>query len=142
MLRVRYYYYLHVTNEKSKVTQKEECGQNPTLAQLTGNSMLTMTTYHQDGAGGPRAVSRTASPRKGSRAWPRPPQQTWRACGLCLYCHALLQGIFPTQGSKPHLPHCRQIFLLSEPPGKPCGFQAQSETPAHSLYIFWEWEDM
>ena len=24
-------------------------------------------------------------------------------------CHALLQGIFPTQGSKPGLPHCRQI---------------------------------
>ena len=25
-------------------------------------------------------------------------------------CHALLQGIFPTQGSKPGLPHCRQIL--------------------------------
>ena len=24
-------------------------------------------------------------------------------------CHALLQGIFPTQGSNPGLPHCRQI---------------------------------
>ena len=32
---------------------------------------------------------------------------------------ALLQGIFPTQGSNPGLPHCRQIFLPSEPPGKP-----------------------
>ena len=29
-------------------------------------------------------------------------------------------GIFPTQGSNPGLPHCRQIFLLSEPPGKLC----------------------
>ena len=27
-------------------------------------------------------------------------------------CHALLQGIFPTQGMDPDLPHCR-------PPGKP-----------------------
>ena len=34
-------------------------------------------------------------------------------------CHALLQGIFPTQGSNPGLPHCRWILLLSEPPGKP-----------------------
>jgi len=36
-------------------------------------------------------------------------------------CHALLQGIFPTQGSNPGLPHCRQILdsLLTEPPGKP-----------------------
>ena len=25
-------------------------------------------------------------------------------------CHALFQGIFPTQGSKPGLPHCRQIL--------------------------------
>ena len=25
-------------------------------------------------------------------------------------CRALLQGIFPTQGSKPGLPHCRQIL--------------------------------
>ena len=25
-------------------------------------------------------------------------------------CYALLQGIFPTQGSNPGLPHCRQIL--------------------------------
>ena len=25
-------------------------------------------------------------------------------------CHSLLQGIFPTQGSNPHLLHCRQIL--------------------------------
>ena len=31
----------------------------------------------------------------------------------------LLQGIFPMQGSNPGLPHCRKIFLLSEPSGKP-----------------------
>ena len=34
-------------------------------------------------------------------------------------CHALLQGIFPTQGSKPGVLHCRQILLPSELPGKP-----------------------
>ena len=32
--------------------------------------------------------------------------------------YALLQGIFPTQGLNPGLPHCSQILLLSEPPGK------------------------
>ena len=26
-------------------------------------------------------------------------------------CHALLQGIFPTQGSNPGLLHCRRIFF-------------------------------
>ena len=32
---------------------------------------------------------------------------------------SLLQGIFPTQGSKPDLQHCRQILLPAEPQGKP-----------------------
>ena len=32
--------------------------------------------------------------------------------------HSLLQGIFPTQGWNPGLPHCRRT-LPSEPPGKP-----------------------
>ena len=34
-------------------------------------------------------------------------------------CHALLQGIFPTQESNPSLPHCRQILLPFEPREKP-----------------------
>ena len=34
-------------------------------------------------------------------------------------CHALLQGIFPTQGLNPGLPHCRQILYHLKPPGKP-----------------------
>ena len=29
-------------------------------------------------------------------------------------CHALLQGIFQTQGSNPGLPHCRQILSVSQ----------------------------
>ena len=33
-------------------------------------------------------------------------------------CHFLLQRIFPTQGSNPGLPHCKQMLLPSEPPGK------------------------
>ena len=33
-------------------------------------------------------------------------------------CYSLLQKIFTTQGLKPHLLHCRQNFLSSEPPGK------------------------
>ena len=37
-------------------------------------------------------------------------------------CHALLQGIFPTQGSNPHLLHllhCQAGSLPLAPPGKP-----------------------
>ena len=35
-----------------------------------------------------------------------------------VHCHFLLQWIFPTQGSNLGLLHCRQMLLLSEPPGK------------------------
>ena len=45
--------------------------------------------------------------------WDSPGKNT----GVC--CHFLLQGIFSTQGSNLSLPHCRQIFLPFEPPGKP-----------------------
>ena len=34
-------------------------------------------------------------------------------------CHALLQGIFPTQGLNPGLPHCRQILYFLSYPGSP-----------------------
>ena len=34
-------------------------------------------------------------------------------------CCALLQGIFPTQGSNAGLPALQEDSLLSEPPGKP-----------------------
>ena len=32
--------------------------------------------------------------------------------------NSLLQGIFPSQGSNSGLPHCSQIFLPAEPPGR------------------------
>ena len=34
-------------------------------------------------------------------------------------CHALLQGIFPTQGSNPGLPHCRQVLHCLNHQGSP-----------------------
>ena len=34
-------------------------------------------------------------------------------------CYTLLQGIFPTQGLNPHLPHCRQMPYSLESTGKP-----------------------
>ena len=42
------------------------------------------------------------------------PGKNTRVC-----CHALLQGIFPTQGSNPGLPHCRQILYLLSHQGSP-----------------------
>ena len=33
-------------------------------------------------------------------------------------CHALLQGIFPTQGLNPCLLHCRKTLFTLEPPAK------------------------
>ena len=40
-------------------------------------------------------------------------QEYWRGC------HALLQGIFPTQGSNPGLPHCRRILYRLSHKGSP-----------------------
>ena len=34
-------------------------------------------------------------------------------------CHALLQGISPTQGSNPDLPHCRQFLYCLSHQGSP-----------------------
>ena len=34
-------------------------------------------------------------------------------------CHCLLQGIFPNQGSKPDIPHCRQILYHLSHQGSP-----------------------
>ena len=34
-------------------------------------------------------------------------------------CHARLQGIFPTQGLNPGLPHCRQILYHLSHQGSP-----------------------
>ena len=51
-------------------------------------------------------------------------------------CHALLQGIFPTQGSNPSLPHCRQMpYRLShQGKGKPTVKQHLSfRPPLHHL---------
>ena len=45
-------------------------------------------------------------------------------------------GDLPHPEIKPRSPTLQTDSLPSEPPGKPCGFQAQSETPARSLYIF------
>ena len=56
---------------------------------------------------------RDCSPPGSSVRWDFPGKNTG------VGCHALLQGIFPTQGSNPGLPHCRWILLPSEPPGKP-----------------------
>jgi len=36
--------------------------------------------------------------------------------------HYLLQGIFPTQGSNPGLPHCRQILYQLSHQGSPCPY--------------------
>ena len=57
-------------------------------------------------------------------------------------CHFLLQGIFPTQGSNPGLPHCRQMLYCwshQESPkierNESCSFMLDSLQP-HVLYRF------
>ena len=42
-------------------------------------------------------------------------------------CHALLQGIFPTQGSNPGLPHCRWILCHPNHQGSPVSLDKLQE---------------
>ena len=53
--------------------------------------------------------------------WPHGLYRPWNSPGQNteVGSFSLLQGIFPTQGSNSGLPHCRQILLPAEPPGKP-----------------------
>ena len=50
-------------------------------------------------------------------------------------CHALLQGIFPTQGSYPGLLHCRQILYHLSHQGSPSS-DTVLQKPAVTVVIF------
>ena len=66
--------------------------------------------------------------------WPARLLHPWDSPGknTGVGCHFLLQGIFPTQGSNPRLPHCRQT-LPPDPPGEPL-----LETSVKvSMCLFW-----
>ena len=47
--------------------------------------------------------------------WPHGLYSPWNSQGqnTGVHCLSLLQGIFPTQGLNPGLPHCRQIYQLN-----------------------------
>ena len=58
-------------------------------------------------------------------------------------CHALLQGIFPIQGSNPGLPHCRRILYTHpthppEPLGKPC-YNMLDLVYMASIFVTFSW---
>ena len=61
----------------------------------------------------------------------------WDFPGNCtgVDCHFLLQGIFPTQGSNPGLPHCRQRLYRLSHQGSPPG------SLVHGIFQAWilEW---
>ena len=73
------------------------------------------------------------------------PHVLWPARLFCLWdppgkntgvgCHALLQGIFPIQGSNPGLPHCRRILYQLSHQGSPVIICWISFTWLHYLSI-------
>ena len=82
-------------------------------------------------------------------------QQEWKSlsCVLLLWPHglytpwdspgqsagvgslSLLQGIFPTQGLNPGLPHCRWISLPAEPQGKPRNTRVGSLSLLQQIFL-------
>ena len=61
--------------------------------------------------------------------WSSPGQNT----GVGSY--SLLQGIFPTQGSNPGIPHCKEDSLPVEPPGKPKNFGVGSLSFLQQIFL-------
>ena len=53
--------------------------------------------------------------------WPHGLHSPWNSLGqdTGVGNHSLLQGIFPTQGTNPGLPHCRQCFCQLSHQGSP-----------------------
>ena len=49
--------------------------------------------------------------------------------------HALLQGIFPTQGLNPCLPHCRQILYCLSHQGSPIYMQTHSSSDSFLIEV-------
>ena len=75
-------------------------------------------------------VSDILRPHELYSPWNYPGQNTWNQVGGC----SLLQGIFPTQGLKPGLPHCRQILYQLATreacnPQKPCALFSAVPAP-------------
>ena len=50
-------------------------------------------------------------------------------------CHFLLQGTFPTQGSNPGLPHCRQTLNHLSHQGSPYTYRYIQYLYTHQLYV-------
>ena len=59
---------------------------------------------------------------------------TWEAPNTRVGSHSLLQGIFPTQGSKPGVPHCRWVLYQLSHQGSPIR-RAESKSLPNSLEI-------
>ena len=71
-------------------------------------------------------VAETPRSQRGWNEWRSlspvwPPHRPWNSPGqnTGLGSHSLLQGIFPTQGSYPGLPHCRRILYQLSHQGSP-----------------------
>ena len=82
--------------------------------------------------------------------WPHGLYSLWNSLGqnTGVGSLSLLQGIFPTQGSNPSLPHCRQMLYLLSHKGSPrilewvvCAFSSGSSQPRNwtGVFFFTNW---
>ena len=75
------------------------------------------------------AMSNCLLPHGVYSPWNSPGQNTGMGTS-----RSLLQGIFPTQGSNPGLPHCRWILYQLSQKGSPC-FSSHFASPFASLLL-------
>ena len=63
------------------------------------------------------------------RPWDSPGKNTRMGC------HFLLQGIFPTQGLNPGLPHCRQTLQTLNHQGSPANCHMTQQIPLMGIHL-------
>ena len=88
------------------------------------------------GSGGGHLVHRSClSVWRPHRLWPGRLLCPWDFPGKNteVGCHVLLQGIFPTQGSNPHLLHWQADSSTAGPPRKPWDAYSQTDQSTHIL---------
>ena len=71
--------------------------------------------------------------------WPHGVYSPWNSPGQNTEVGSLslLQGIFPTEGSNPRLPHCRQILYQLNHTGSPSSCDQDQETHKPKVVTIW-----
>ena len=123
-------YLLQLNSSSQKVGERLGGGERE------GNGESLLKEYRVSGCESRSVVSDSSRPHRQYSPWNSPGQNT--GVGIL----SLLQGIFPTHGSNPGLPHCRQILYQLSHQGSrkvlewvACPFSSGSSQPKNRTRV-------